>query len=357
MAKRIRVSDDSGSNWYTLPGSSGEISHEADELGDTVFGQSFSSAEVGLIGSQITSNAIYKGFAGYHCDLRQMSGSTTSGSAEATTLESGKIYYITDATKNVWDHTQAVVIKDGVTDVTDEVDWIDFLRGRFEFQSSYSPVGTITVDSFEYFTKTTVAKGRTFNLTQTMDPIDDTDFATAQANSGKRTYEYGLKTVNLEIGGVYDVTNGWRTVLEGRSLVIIEIAPVGNSGSESKAIGIFKAVRHSHAGDVGDLEEETVNFSLQVPDESSVATTGADNTLFYTPFVWTHPSGTGISTSIQKCLEAWEDEETIDFQYLPDGSTGVTGACLVSEISLSGGLEAINEYSVTLMASGTLSTV
>jgi hypothetical protein len=355
MAKRIQVSDDAGTNWYTLPGNTGEIRSEGQELNDTIFGQSFQSSEIGLINGQITSNALYKGFAGYHADIRQMAGSTTTFTQEACSQESGLIYAIDDPTMDVWDHTQAIIIRDDAADVTDEVEWIDFLRGRFKFRTGYVVVGVVDATG-EFFPKTTVAKGRTFNLTQTMAPIDDTDLATAQANTGRNTYEYGLKTVALEIGNVYDVTNGWRTVLEGRALVIIDLAPVGNAGSNSYARGVFKVARHAHQGDVGALEEETVNFTLAVPQESDVATVGFDNDLFLTPFVWTHPSGTNLATAVQKLLEAWEDDETLEARYLPDGVNGVEGDVVVSEISLTGGLEALNEFQVTLMISGALAT-
>lgn len=357
MAKRIQVSDDSGTNWYTLPGNTGEIRSEGQVLNDTIFGQSFSSEEIGLISGQITANALYKGFAGYHADLRQMAGSTTSFSGESTSQESGKIYAIDDATKDVWDHTQALTFTDNSVDVTDQVEWIDFLRGRYKFQDSYTVIDTNPTVAGEYFAKAAVAKGRSFNLTQTVSQIDDSDFATAQANSGHNTYEYGLKTVGLEIGNVYDVSNGWLSILTGRSLVVIDLAPVGNSGNESYARGIFKVSRQAQSGDVGALEEETVNFTLAVPQESDVATVGADNDLFLTPFVWTHPSGTNIATAVQKLLEAFEDDETLDARYLPDGATGVSGSVVVTEVSLTGGLEVINEFSVTMMISGALSTV
>lgn len=357
-AKRIRVSDDAGASWHTLPGNTGEIRSEGNELTDTIFGQSFSSAEVGLISGQISAQAFYKGFAGYHCDLRSMSGSSTTFTGEATSTagEATDVYRIADATKNCWDHTAAVVVLDGVTDVTDEVEWIDFLFGKFKFQGSFTPAGTITVTG-KYFTQATVAKGRSFNLTQTMEPIDITDFATAQSNGGRQVYDPGLKTVALEIGNVYAVSNGWRAALEARSLVLIEIAPVGNGGNESRCRGIFKPIRHAHSGDVGNLEEETVNFSLQVIQESAVPTVGFDDDLYYTPFRWSHPSATGLAAAVQKSLTAWESELDISVQYLPDGSTGVSGTCVVSEISLTGGLEAMNEFSITYMISGALATV
>ena len=48
-AKRVRLSDDSGSNWYTLPGSTGEFTNEGQVIDDTVFGQLYQSGFPGLI--------------------------------------------------------------------------------------------------------------------------------------------------------------------------------------------------------------------------------------------------------------------------------------------------------------------
>jgi hypothetical protein len=355
-AKRIRVSNDAGSSYHTLPGSTGELRNEANELNDTIFGQSFSSSEVGLIAGMIDSNSFYKGFAGYHADIQQMAGVTTSFTAEATTLVSGKTYRITDATKDVWDYTQAITVLDGAADVTDEVESIDFLFGIFTFNASFTPADTITVEG-EFFPKVTVANGRSFNLTMTQEPIDDTDYETAQANDGRNTFQYGLKTVALEIGGVFASSNGWLTALQGRSDVIIEIAPVGSEGDDSRARGIFRVNRQSQSGDVGNLEEETVNFTLKVPQQSDVPTVGFDEELLLTPFRWNHPAGTNLATAVQICLNAWEEETTLLAQYLDDGVNGQEADALVSEISITGGLEAMNEFSVGLQLSGALSTV
>jgi hypothetical protein len=356
-AKRIQVSSDNGSTWLTLPGNTGGLSHEADELPDTIFGQNWQSNEVGLIASEITSNGLYKGFAGYHADI-QKSGSSTSFTGEATSNsgEASKVYRISDATKNFWNHAVAVVVLDGVTDVTDEVEWIDYLFGKIKFQGSFTPSGAVTFNG-AYFPKTTVAKGRTFNITQTMEPIDDTDFASAQANGGRRIYDPGLRTASLEIGGIYDATNGWKTALEGRAVVLIEIAPVGNSGSESRFRGIFKTSRQGHEGDVGALEEETVNFTLHVPDSGTNPTVGFDTDLYYTPFRWDHPSGTLLSSAVRAVLTAWENETEIDARYLPDGTNGFSAAIVVAEASLTGGVEALNEFSFTFNIVGALTAV
>lgn len=356
-AKRIQVSSDNGSTWLTLPGNTGEFSNEANEIEDTIFGQSFASSETGLIAGTISSNALYKGFAGYHADLQLMSGSSTTFTTEGMTLVTGKTYRITDATKNVWDLTAAVTVFDNAVDETDNVESIDFLYGKITFQSGYTPSGPITVTG-KYFTKTTIAKGKSFNLTQSMAPIDDTDFVTAQANGGRNTYEYGLKTVQLEVGGIYDSTNGWLDAIAARNRLIIEIAPVGNAGSESRCRGFFKVNRQSQSGDVGALEEETINFTLAVPQQTDVATTGGfDNELLLTPFRWDHPSGTKLNSAVIAVLNAWEGDLKIDVRYLSDGTNGQRADAVVAEASLTGGLEAINEFACTFNIDGALTAV
>jgi hypothetical protein len=347
MAKRIRVSPDTGSNWYTLPGSSGELRNEGNQIPDTIFGQNFASGLTGMINSSIVSNALYKGFAGYHCDIMKSATSGTSFTTEAMTLVSGKTYRISDATKNMWNRGGSFTVFDNAVNHNADVESINYLFGEVTFASAYTVTGPVTVTG-SYLAKTTVAKGRSFTLTMSQEPIQTSDFETAQANGGHHTFINGLKTVELEVGTVYAASNGWLAALEARSELIIEIAPVGNDGTESVARGIFKVTQQGQQGDVGALEEETVNFVLSVPESPA-------NLL--TPFGWSHPSNTTLSLAVRTLLDSWEDETIIDAQYLPDGTNGVAGQIVVSECSLTGGLEVINEFSVTLQVTGALTEV
>lgn len=70
-AKEVQVSDDSGANWYILPGGSGEFNDNADMLDDTIFGHTFQSNQPGLLGWAANANALYKGFAGYVAKILQ----------------------------------------------------------------------------------------------------------------------------------------------------------------------------------------------------------------------------------------------------------------------------------------------
>lgn len=338
-AKLVQISDDGGSNYYTLPGNQGEFRDELGELDDTIFGQNFKSGQPNLIGWSCVANALYKGFAGYTVSIKQQ-GTSTTMTGEAMSLVSGKTYKTTNAAKNVWDRTATfTVYGNGIAIANSNILNIDFLFGQVTFQAAYTPTTPITVDG-KYLAMTQLAKYRSFTLTQTQEPIDNTDIPTAQTNSGHKTYGYGLKTVSLECAGVYASSNGYRAALVARSEILIEINP--DNSAKSVARGFFKPSTRSQKGNVGELEEETAAFVLSVPTTS----------LLKTPFRWEFSSSTDLSTSVQKALNAWLNETTLKVQYMPDGVTGLRGDCVVSDISLSGGLEAMNEFKCTLMGTG-----
>ena len=343
-AKVIQISDDGGSNYFTLPGNTGEFSDEGGVLEDTIFGQNFKSGQSSLINWGVKANALYKGFAGYQVDLKKP-GTSTTMTAEAMTLVSGKTYKITNAAKNIWDRTGTFTVYDNAVNRNSQLLNVDYLYGQVTFLASYTVVGPVTVDG-KYFPAVILAKYRNFTLNQTMEAIDNTDIPTAQGNSGHRTFSYGIKSVSLELGGVYAAANGYRTDLVNRTELIIEINPDG--GGKSIARGFFLTTGRGQKGSVGELEEETVSLTLQVP----TPTLGP----LKTPFRWEF-TASDLSTSVQKMLQAYENETTLKVKYLPDGSTGLSGDCVVTDISLSGGLDAMNEFSVGLQGTGVVATV
>lgn len=343
MAKRVRISDDAGSTWYTLPGNTAELSNEAGDLDDTVFGQDYGSTQTGLIGWTVSANALWKGFAGYVAKILK-SGVSTTFTASAMSLVSGKTYKITDATKNIWDRTATFIVYDNAVDHTADVDNIDYLFGRVTFKSAYTPTGPITV-SGKYLPTSSVGCANAFTLTQTANAIDNTCMDTAQANDGHRTYEYGLKTISLDLNGVYKTTNGFQDLLVNRTELIIELDPSGTG--KSVARGFFKAMNAGQSGDVGALEEETVTFNLSVPDI---------DTLPY-PFHWIHDPASTLNTAVIKCLDAWEANDLISVQYLYDGTNGVAGDAVITDLTLAGGLEAMNEFTVNVQGSDALTAV
>lgn len=336
-AKRIRVSSDD-TTYYTLPGNQGSKDTEVATVTDTVFGQTFESNDTSLGQWQVTANGLFKNVAGYLVTIKK-AGSTTAMTAEATTLVSGKTYQVTAASKRVIDMGTALTIKDGATDVTAQVTSIDYLNGLVTFAASYTVLGAVTLTG-AYLPLATLAKGRSYSLTQNAAEIDDTVYEVAQANSGNRTFDPGLRSVQLEVGAVYDATAGNLAAIYSRGVVIIEIAPKGDANTFFR--GFFKYNGHRQSGDVGALEEENLTFGLYVPDGDLVAT----------PFSWYIASGSTLNIAIQKVLTAWATEAYLYVQYLPDGTTGQKGQCVVTEVSLANAIDGLNEFSFTFRGNG-----
>jgi hypothetical protein len=344
MAKSIRISDDNGVTWSTLPGSSGELATEAGSISDTIFGQEYSSTQSGLISWNLSANGLYKGFAGYVATLK-ISGTPIAMVAEPMSVVSGKTYQITAPTKRMIDPGTAVSVLDNAAPVAvANIQNIDYLYGRVTFKSTYVPTGPITI-SGSYTPLATIARANGFTLTQTTNAVDDTDFETAQSNSGTKVFIAGLKTVSLALTGIMSTGNNWRTLLFGRNRVLIEINPDGQG--KSVARGFFKPTSAGQSGDVGDQESATATFPLSVPD----------NDLLAYPFAWLHDPSTTLNAAVRKALTAWQNNFKYDYQYLQDGTNGYQGDGIITDLSLAGGLEVMNSFTVNVQGSGTLSAV
>lgn len=339
-AKTIAVSSDD-TTYYVLPGNTGEFSDNLGVLDDTIFGQTYKSQQPNLISWGVSANALYKGFAGYMVNIKQ-AGTPTVMTTEPMSLVSGKTYKTTAATKNVWDRTTPVTVFDNGVNQNANVLNIDWIYGQVTFKPAYTVTGPVTVTG-KYLPMTTLAKYQKFSLTQSMDAINDSDIPTLQANSGHQTYDFGLRTVSLEVSGVYASSNGYRAALVARNEVVIEINPDG--GSKSVARGFFRPATRKQSGKVGALEEETMNWNLSVPDDA----------LMLAPFSWQF-TNTDLSVAVQKCLTAFQNNTNIFVKYAPDGVTGLKGSAVVTDFSLSGGMDAMNEFSVNLQGDGTVTT-
>lgn len=336
MVKRIQVSPTGAAPWFTFPGNKGELTDEASAIKDTIYGQDFDSTQTGMINWSITTNGLYKGFAGYVAKILK-SGTPTALTDEATTNLSGNIYQITDTTKRILDRFTAVVVKDGSTTLVAGEDYtIDYLFGTVTLTDA--PAGAVTI-SGKYLPMTQVAKANGFTLTQTANANNNSVYETAQANGGYNTYEYGLRTVSLSLKGIYASSNQFRQLLAARSEMIIEINPDGSS--KSVARGFFKAMNTGQSGDVGDLEEQTLNFSLAVPDQEDISL----------PFAWKFASDSTLSRAVREAILAWQAGTLIDVNYLENGTTGTTGEAVITDLSLTGGLDAMNEFSVKFQGS------
>ncbi len=344
-AKEIQVSIDAGSTWFLLPGGTGEWNDEGEQITDTIFGHTFQSTQPGLISWTANANALYKGFAGYVASLKQ-GGTPVPVTDEPTTDLTGDAFQITDTARRVIDWTTAVVIDDTGSPIAQSgITSLDHMFGIVQLAST--PSGAVTFD-YSYIPLTEIGKASSFTLTQTAETIDETDFETANSNSGYRVFNPGLRTVALELGGFYDSTEANWDVLESRNDIVIEINPDGSDLSSAR--GIFKLVTRNQSGDVGALEEESRTFALSVPIiDSSLASPSVS-----TVFSWLHDANTTLSQSIQDILTFWLSQTNIRVRYLPDGlpAIGFDGTAVITDVSLSSGLDAMNEFTANFQGTG-----
>jgi hypothetical protein len=111
--------------------------------------------------------------AGYSAKLYR-SGTSTSMTAEATTLVTGKTYRITNAAKRMLDPAVAVVVDDGGSPVSaSDILSIDYLHGLVTFDPSYTVSGAITFDA-NYLPLSQIADVYTASFSTSVMTLDDT---------------------------------------------------------------------------------------------------------------------------------------------------------------------------------------
>ena len=111
--------------------------------------------------------------AGYSAKLYR-SGTSTSMTAEATTLVTGKTYRITNAAKRMLDPAVAVVVDDGGSPVSaSDILLIDYLHGLVTFDPSYTVSGAITFDA-NYLPLSQIADVYNASFSTSVMTLDDT---------------------------------------------------------------------------------------------------------------------------------------------------------------------------------------
>jgi hypothetical protein len=338
-AKKIQISPDAGTTWYTFPGDKGEFHNDATAINDTVLGQTYKSSQTGMLQWTVQTNGYYKGFAGYVATVKK-SGTPTAFTGEAMTLVSGKTYKIGNAVKNVWNRLVTPTFTDNaVAVIPADILSIDYLFGTVTFTSGHTVTGPILATG-SYLPTTAIASANGFTLTQTADTVNKTDFTTAQSNGGYMVYDYGLRTVSLALKGFYNVSNGFLAAVQGRAEVVVEISPDGAGNAVAR--GFMKPMTSDQAGNVGELETQDVTYQLAVPDQQDVIS----------PFTWSFASSSTLNNALKQSLLAWSSQVTTNVNYLEDGATGHKGTAVVTEATLTGGLDVMNEFALKFQGSG-----
>lgn len=343
-AKTISVAPSGTTNWTIIPGSDGKFSIKSDTVDDTIFGQQFKSEKPNLLSWDINTSAKVKGVVGYNAVIKK-TGSPIAFTGEAMSNTTGQTYKIDNAAKNIWDIATPVVVYDVGTDVTASVTSINFLFGEVTFDAAYTVTGPITVDGAS-LPNSQLCSITDFSLTQQANMNDTTDFCTAQSNNGHKTYTPGLKTVSFSPNGFHAASNTFFTSIENRERVVIEINPDGSGLSSCR--GFFIPTTKDQSGNVGDLEKISVTYMLNVPD---------DNQKLSVPFSWEHSSTSTLNQAIKDSLDAWSTDQSVEVRYLSDGASGYQGTAFVTDISLKGGVNELNVFSLNFQGSGGVTSI
>jgi len=349
--KRIQVSDDNGVTFVTLPGNTGDLTDEMGNVVDTIFGQSFESQQPTLGQWGVTANGLYKGVAGHNAVIKK-SGTPIAMTSEAMSLVSGKTYQITAAARRVISFLNPVTVLAGGTDVTANVESIDYLVGRVTFKATYTPASPVTITGF-YIPMTQIAKGRSFNLSQTVAEQDTTGYDDAQANNGYRRFDEGLRSVSLELGGIFAASSAWRTALTTRALIYVSVDLDFSNPGKTMFHGFFKAMSTGQSGAQGDVETATQTLQLWVPDGDLVAR----------PFGWDIAPDSTLNSALKKCIAAFQAQTGLTVRYLPNGAIGqtpldgVVGNAILTDISLANAIDGQNEFSLSFRGDGPATAV
>jgi hypothetical protein len=349
--KRLQISTDNV-NWYTFPGSTAAKKVELNAITDTIFGQPFESLNPTIGQSDYSGDSYFKGVAGYNAQIKE-TGIPTIMTSEPCTLVSGKTYQITNPAHRLIVVEANLVILDAGVNHTANVAFIDYLGGYIIFAPSYVVTGPVTV-SGSYYPTQTLAKARSWTLTQTQTEIDATDYDDAQATNGMRTFLPGLKSVKLALMSIYFASNAYITDLLSRSTVFV-VGDLEGATLPNQEVwrGMFRKVDHNQQGNQGALEEETINYDLFV----------YNNPLMSFPFSWYLSATSMLATAVQQAIQAWQNQSTIYIRYLPSGATGAvppdgwTSAAIVTEASLANDSTGQNVFTFKFRATGALTNV
>lgn len=153
--------------------------------------------------------------------LVKVTGDAVAFTAEATTASGNITYQITSATKRVWDRTAAITVKNSGVTVDPAVTpyTINRLTGTVTFLTSV--VRVITIDG-SYLPVSVAAGAKSYTWQLTATSVDDSDFDTADTESGFTTRVQMMREVSGSIGGNWNVDQYFATALLAGDPIVLE---------------------------------------------------------------------------------------------------------------------------------------
>ena len=203
--------------------------------------------------------------------------------------------------------------------------------------------------------------------------VDEPD-ARGDGAGGYMLYSPGLRTFNLSISGVEVpgrvLPSGldYHKALRDRRELLVEINPDGRRVTRSGDgvdypatsgvgfVGWFRLGSTGNEGDVGQTQTSTIEFTLAVPQATSV-------NKVLTP-VQIVGARTRLMGTVQDCFNSWNlAESENEVRFTPDdaivdltganvGGGAIQGKCVISNFTLTGSLTDMNKFEVELMGNG-----
>lgn len=339
-AKLVQVRNVGDTEWLTLPGNTADINITKESVDDSVFGSVFVSNFPTLKSWNTSANAMLRGTAGYNAQIKRAGTPTAVEDVELDNEVNGG-FYVSNRAQSLWDYNSAVTIKDGAQEVdAADIEYIDYLQGGVVFVSDFTPTGTITAD-FSYKGTSTICFATSFDLGQTLNTEDTTDFCAANANGGWSVFSPQQLEVDLSLDGFYSDSSDFYQDIINDDEIIIELDLTGDG--KTVARGYFRASDLSESGDVGSTETSSISYTLAVPLN------------VVRPFSYYIEENSLMPAAVEVCLAAWEARTPIEFRYKADGAAVENvGEAYVTDASLSNSVTELNTYSLSFQGTDAL---
>jgi len=139
--------------------------------------------------------------------IRNVSATATNSTNEASDLAAGGLLLSIDSTaKRHWDRSSTApaifVSGDTGTDISADIESINYVQGIVTFSTPHSTATVITMD-VDYLTADYLAGGRSWSLDVGSNMLDVTAFSTTATDPVWRTYLAGINDATIDIQRLY----------------------------------------------------------------------------------------------------------------------------------------------------------
>lgn len=147
-----------------------------------------------------------------------------------TSLGDNQNYRITDAAKRILDPTAAITVKVNGGAVAASTYSVNRLNGVITFTTVL--VRTTVAISTSYLTATAVGGAKSYSWNLALSLVDDTDYDSANTDSGFTRWLAGLWNVNGSIGNRWRAETALFTAVQNATPVVLEFYPDRTSNPE-----------------------------------------------------------------------------------------------------------------------------